>query len=295
MVIHLQSGSVICVHCRCAVLLENVVAHFGRNHSLNRWIAHYNHRQQQQQMADELSQVPLEPLTVQNLEESLRNQGAVLYNEHGLYIAPLANPLPVISLLPVLPGFMCSFCPVENVTAVAAFSGAVSTMIKHMQQHHPGLNHSQYTTCHVQHLYNDQGHKVYFRVQQPYSGPTIPSTITSEGDALFEEFLIGNPEFDEGFDPDATIGDSRVFSRFYEYVNWFDLVVDVTGADTNENRLLLNDWVNARTPKFDDEVALFDHNLKMLVRQYFNYIQRALSSSSGSFYHFRIAVMHHDP
>ncbi|KAK4521081.1 Vacuolar protein sorting-associated protein ist1 [Mucor velutinosus] len=146
---------------------------------------------------------------------------------------------------------MCGFCPVEDVTAVAAFTGAVSTMAKHMQQNHRGLNHNQYTTCHV---------------QQQYSGQTIPSTITSEGDALFETFLCENPEFDEGFNPDATIGDSRVFSRFYEYVNWFDLVVDVAGADTNENRLLLHDWVNARAPRLNDEVVRFDLDLKSLLQ-----------------------------
>ncbi|KAK4508970.1 1-acylglycerol-3-phosphate O-acyltransferase [Mucor velutinosus] len=183
------------------MLSGNVVGHFGRNHSLNRWIAQYNVHQQQrygEQLDVELSQIHPEPLTIHNLEEKLRDQGAVLYNEHGLYVAPLKNPLPAISLLDVLPGFMCGFCPVEDVTAVAAFTGAVSTVAKHMQQNHRGLNHNQYTTCHVQHLYKEQGHKVYFRVEQQYSCPTIPSTITSEGDALFENFLCENPEFDEG-------------------------------------------------------------------------------------------------
>ncbi|KAK4521083.1 uncharacterized protein ATC70_004073 [Mucor velutinosus] len=77
MVIHLQSGSVICVRCRCAVQLGNVVGHFGRNHSLNRWIAQYNVHQQQrygEQLDVELSQIHPEPLTIHNLEEKLRDQ-----------------------------------------------------------------------------------------------------------------------------------------------------------------------------------------------------------------------------
>ncbi|KAF1805989.1 hypothetical protein FB192DRAFT_1444744 [Mucor lusitanicus] len=95
-------------------------------------------------------------------------------------------------------------------------------------------------------------------------------------------------------DPDASIGDSRVFSRFYDHMHWFDLVTDVAGEDTNENRILLHNWVNAKTPQFRDDIARMDADLKMLVRQYFNYMQRLMSSSSSSFYHFRVAVMQND-
>ncbi|KAF1797717.1 hypothetical protein FB192DRAFT_1440350 [Mucor lusitanicus] len=297
LVIHLQSKSVICINCKCAVQIENVVAHFNRNHSLTRRIAQYNQTQQQQYQANldnELPQDLPEPLATTNLEDRLRELGAVSYNEHHLYIAPLRDPLPVISLLEVSPGFVCGYCPLRYVSAVAAFAGTRSTMLKHMRLTHRGLNHDNYTTCHVQHLYNDQGHKVYFGVERLYSGPTIESTITSEGDALFDEFLSENPGYDEGFNPDASIGDSRVFSRFYDYMHWFDLVNDVAGEDTNENRILLHNWVNARTPQFRDDIARMDADLKMLVRQYFNYMQRLMSSSSSSFYHFRIAVMQND-
>lgn len=217
----------------------------------------------------------------------------VLY-EQGLYIAPLVAPLPAISLLEVSSGFVCRFCPVLKFTAVAAFAGTRSSMIKHIQRYHRGLDHGNFTTCYVQHLYNDQRHKVYFAVDRPYSGPTIESTITNEGEALFENFAREHPDYEDGYDPDAAISDSRVVSTFYNYINWFQLVIDVTGEDTNENRIILYNWVNARIPEYSTEVALMDNDLKQLVRKHFNNMQQLMSSSKSSFYHFRILVMQYD-
>lgn len=283
-VLHLQSGCVLCLKCRKGILIESILGHLQSTHQLNRFIQQYNANRQES-----------EKLKAGDIEFDLREIGAKSFTEHGLYTAPLRAPLPVIRLLPVTSGFVCGYCPVQDYTSTSKFTSTKRSMENHIYRIHPGQESNNYASCFVQYLYNDQAHKVYFAVERAYSGPRIESTITLEGERLFEQFMQQNEDYHQTFNPNDTVEDSRLYSRFFAQVNWFGLVSQIAGENSSQARISLYKWVNNIVEDPTPEIMEFNLRLKLLVRHYFDFMQEKLCDSSTSMYLYRLEVKHTDP
>lgn len=283
MVVHLQSKCVICIMCRKGFPLNSVLnEHFTSQHKLPAHLRRYN-------------EITGNKLEIHDIQQGLYDVGARFITDHGLYITPLKEALPMISALEVKEGFMCGYCPVNGLSAVAKFTAKRTTMANHMSSNHRGLPADKYTACYVQHLFGQQAYKTYFKVERQYAGETVQTTFTADAFAELELFRTMNPTYSNVYNPDNDVLDSRVYSRFYLQMNWYDLVRTITGDDAQANRILLNNWVNSVTIQPTEQMTNFDRQLRMLVRHYFSYMQSILLDSSMNIYWYRQLVMQQDP
>ena len=269
--------------CRKGFPLNSVLnEHFTSQHKLPAHLRMYN-------------EITGNKLEIHDIQQGLYDVGARFITDHGLYITPLKEALPMISALEVKEGFMCGYCPVNGLSAVAKFTAKRTTMANHMSSNHRGLPADKYTACYVQHLFGQQAYKTYFKVERQYAGETVQTTFTADAFAELELFRTMNPTYSNVYNPDNDVLDSRVYSRFYLQMNWYDLVRTITGDDAQANRILLNNWVNSVTIQPTEQMTNFDRQLRMLVRHYFSYMQSILLDSSMNIYWYRQLVMQQDP
>lgn len=213
LVVHLDSGATICLHCRKAFLLSSIVAHFMTAHKLASFIKKYNNVTTN----DDLKIIP------DRMQSQLIELGAKQYTDIGFYGSPTQDALPVIDVLKVEKGFMCTQCPVSGETSTAYFSPVMATMNNHFSKCHGKMGDEKYIPCYIQHLYGDRGHLKYFRVKNFHKGPTVSSTITDLGQERYNTFLQSNPDYCSSKKPSTMVPDHRVQSLFYTKVHWYGL------------------------------------------------------------------------
>lgn len=170
LVVHRESGATICLHCRKAYLLSSIVEHFIASHKLAVFMKKYN-----MVVFNENDKI-----IPDRMESQLLELGAKRFIDHGFYIAPTQDPLPVIDVLKIERGYMCNYCPVFGQTSTAYFSPNLSTMNDHFSMVHAGMSNNQCTPCYIQHLYQDRDHLRYFRVECLDQEPIIPRIITTD-------------------------------------------------------------------------------------------------------------------
>ncbi|KAI7895551.1 uncharacterized protein EV154DRAFT_599149 [Mucor mucedo] len=81
--------------------------------------------------------------------------------------------------------------------------------------------------------------------------------------------------------------DNRIFSRFYQEVNWFSLVEKLTGENSRENRVKLYDWVHV---KGNNDEVIYDKIFDW-TRLYFAKIQTILADPTQDYDFYRLKVM----
>jgi hypothetical protein len=146
---------------------------------------------------------------------------------------------------------------------------------------------NEYDSNYVQHLYKKQQLKVYFGVEDCYTGPTIESAITEEGDRKFKELLRsnsrGNTEyFTNPARSTSTTGlsDARDVPRLYKELQWLTYVEALTGEDNLDNRIIMYNWLNE---SHNDDHPYYNF-VKNGIFRYFKAIQELLRSNRNDYF-----------